>query len=185
MGYLQHGQYCTTRSVLSMSCMELLKPSILSSFIFWPFKFFFSVSTIFAVWKVEISFTSYLQNHTCERTFHSHKYVYSFLLIFFSLKFLHFKSHSCTHCSQGKISNLSTNFMTASSHYITILDFLLWWCLKDYVYRNCVNNTSTLHARIIKAIQTVTKGMLTHTQAELEYHLDVIKAAKGSHVKAD
>ena len=54
-----------------------------------------------------------------------------------------------------------------------------------YVYKNSVDDTATLCAKIIKAIQSVAKGMLTCMWAELVYQLDVTRNTKGSNVEVD
>jgi len=44
----------------------------------------------------------------------------------------------------------------------------------------CVDDTGTLHARRIKAICIVVTRMITHTGAELDYWLDVVRITRGS-----
>jgi hypothetical protein len=65
------------------------------------------------------------------------------------------------------------------------LDIFLWECVKHYVYINSVDNIATLCARIIKAIQSMAKGILTCTWAELVYQLDVTGATWGSNVEVN
>jgi hypothetical protein len=54
-----------------------------------------------------------------------------------------------------------------------------------YVYINSVDDTTTLCAKIIEAIQSVVKGMLTCMRAELVYELDVTRKTTGSNVEVD
>jgi hypothetical protein len=57
----------------------------------------------------------------------------------------------------------------------THFNFLLWRCVKCYVFRTSVNDIGTIHASIIKAIQSVVGRMLTCTSANTNYQLDVIR----------
>jgi hypothetical protein len=50
-----------------------------------------------------------------------------------------------------------TIFLAPYSHYIMPLDFVLWRCVKDYVYRNTMDDTATLHIMVIKAVQSAAK----------------------------
>lgn len=44
-----------------------------------------------------------------------------------------------------------------------------------------MDDTEIFLAMVIEAIQSVMKGMLTHTQAELNCQLDMNRTTKGSH----
>ena len=65
---------------------------------------------------------------------------------------------------------------------ITPLDFFLWGYVKDKVYSTPVADITNLKARITDAFATVTEDMLENTWREIDYRLDVLRAAKGEHV---
>jgi hypothetical protein len=44
-----------------------------------------------------------------------------------------------------------------------------------------VDDIAAFHARMMGAIQSVMRGMLTHMWAELDYQLHLIRATRGSH----
>lgn len=46
-----------------------------------------------------------------------------------------------------------------------------------------MEDTEILLAMIIEAIQSVVKGMLTHTYVELNCQLDMNRTTRGSHIK--
>ena len=66
---------------------------------------------------------------------------------------------------------------------ITPLDFFLWGCVMDIVYRIKVRDVSDLQQRIIEALDTVTVDMLAGTWLEIEYRLDILRATDGAHVE--
>jgi hypothetical protein len=53
------------------------------------------------------------------------------------------------------------------------------------VYINSVHDTAMLCAKIIEAIQSVAKGMLTCMWAELVNQLDVTRNTRGSNVEVE
>jgi len=65
------------------------------------------------------------------------------------------------------------------------LDFFLCGDVKDNVYRTHVEDVATLHARVLKAIQSMTKGMSTCTGVELDYCLDMTRINGGSQAQTD
>ncbi|GBO29186.1 hypothetical protein AVEN_124673-1 [Araneus ventricosus] len=70
-----------------------------------------------------------------------------------------------------------------SSPDITPLDFFLWSFVKNIVYKTSVPSLDELKRRIVTAIENVTSQMLENTWREIEFHLDVLRATKGSHVQ--
>lgn len=48
-----------------------------------------------------------------------------------------------------------------------------------------MDDTATFCTRIIEATQSVAKGILIHTWAEVVYQLGVIRAGRGSHGEMD
>jgi hypothetical protein len=54
-----------------------------------------------------------------------------------------------------------------------------------YVYINSVNDIAALCAKLIEAIQSVAKRMLTCMWAELVYQLDVTRTTRGSNVEVN
>ena len=66
---------------------------------------------------------------------------------------------------------------------ITPLDFFLWGCVKDIVYRTKVRDIDDLQHRIIEAIDTLTVDMLARAYLqEIKYWLDIARATDGAHV---
>jgi len=51
--------------------------------------------------------------------------------------------------------------------------------MKDDVYRTRVEDIATLQARVIKAIQSMTKGTSSCMGVELDYCLDMIRITGG------
>ena len=66
---------------------------------------------------------------------------------------------------------------------ITPLDFFLWGCVKDRVYRTPVRDVETLQSRQIEVLATVNEEMLENTWREIEYRLDILRATNGAHVE--
>jgi hypothetical protein len=66
---------------------------------------------------------------------------------------------------------------------ITLWTFL-WGFVKDKVYSTPVPDTGILKARIRDALAAVTEEMLEKSWREIEYRLDVLRAANGAHVEA-
>ena len=94
--------------------------------VFSSFQFLFSVFIIFAMWKVEVSCMSCLSNHTCNRTWHLHKQVYTCFYFFMSF-ILSYIEALATH----KVNvRCWTNLMAPHSRDIMPLDFffcrVLW-----------------------------------------------------------
>jgi hypothetical protein len=88
--------------------------------------------------KVEISCMSCWSNHTCTRTWHLHKQVYTFFwgggggVLFFHL--LNFNLHWSTHYSWSKYQiRCWTNLMAPHSRDIMPLEFFPWSFMKDYI----------------------------------------------------
>jgi len=63
------------------------------------------------------------------------------------------------------------------------LDFFLWGYVKDKVFSTPAPDITNLKARITDAFATVTEDMLENTWREIDYRLDVLRAAKGAHVE--
>ena len=66
---------------------------------------------------------------------------------------------------------------------ITPLDFFLWGYVRDKVFSTPVPDITNLKARITDAFATVTEHMLGNTWREIDYRLDVLRAAKVAHVE--
>ena len=66
---------------------------------------------------------------------------------------------------------------------ITPLDFFLWVCVKDVVYRTKVKDISDLTERITAAVEAIDEEMLKRTWTEIEYHLDILRATNGDHIE--
>ena len=149
---------------------------------FSPFQFF-PVSTTFPVWRVEISFTYYLSSHTCKRTWHLHKYVYSFFQIFdIFFHFLYFKLCWSTYYPQDKylVVDHSPGPVLPLYHAFRFctVEMCEGLCLQKCYGWHCNpshndNQSNPKHSR----------GKLTITQAALVYKLDMIRATKGSNVE--
>ena len=56
----------------------------------------------------------------------------------------------------------NTNFWLPQYPDITSVDFFLWWYVKNYIYGTSADDTSILHARIIKEIQSVAECWPIH-----------------------
>jgi hypothetical protein len=56
--------------------------------------------------------------------------------------------------------------------------------VKDDVY-TCVEDVAALHARVLKAIQSMTKGTSTCMGVELDYCLDMFRITGGSQAQTD
>jgi hypothetical protein len=63
------------------------------------------------------------------------------------------------------------------------LDFFAWESIKDVVYRREVRDLADLRQRIIEAVELITPHMLINTWQELEYRLDICRAAAGAHTE--
>jgi hypothetical protein len=59
-----------------------------------------------------------------------------------------------------------------------LLDFFLWGCVKDIMYKTPVSSLDELKLRIVAAIETVTPQMQENTWKETEYRLDILHATK-------
>ena len=57
--------------------------------------------------------------------------------------------------------------------------------MKGDVYRTHVEDVAALHARVLKAIQSMTKGTSTCTGVELVYCIDMFRITGGSHAQTD
>jgi hypothetical protein len=68
---------------------------------------------------------------------------------------------------------------------ITFLLFYLGEDVKCCVFRTSVDDIATLRARITEAIRRMVEIMLTHTWAELDYRIDVIRATRSFRVEVD
>ena len=66
---------------------------------------------------------------------------------------------------------------------ITPLDFFLWGYVKDKVFSTPVPDITSLKTRITDDFATITDDMLENTWREIDYRLDVLRAAKGAHVE--
>jgi hypothetical protein len=66
---------------------------------------------------------------------------------------------------------------------LTPLDFFLWGYIKDLVYQTKVQDVAKLHRRITAVCETVTPVMLQNTWQDVEYHLNICRATKGTHVE--
>jgi len=125
-------------SALSMLHINLLWPSVISTILFPSFQFLFSIFTIFAMWRVEISSTSCWSNHTCNRTWHLHKQVYTFFQVLF-LHVQNFKLHWSTCYSWGKYQ-VSDQFHGPTFlwyHALRFLEFYEELCLLEFCGWHC------------------------------------------------
>lgn len=125
----------------------------------------FSVSTLFAVCKVEMSFTSHLSCHTFNR-------IGLFLskrarLFFRYFSFIYF------------ISGVDQSPGPQRSLDVMPLNIFLCGYVKCYVVRTSADDIGALCATIIEAIPCVVKRMLTRTWAELEYRFHVARTTRG------
>jgi len=59
------------------------------------------------------------------------------------------------------------------------LDFCLRWYFKDKVFSTPVPDITNLKARITDAFATITEDMMENTWREIDYRIDVLRAAKG------
>jgi hypothetical protein len=66
---------------------------------------------------------------------------------------------------------------------ITPLDFFLWGYVKDRVYATPICDVAELCRKITDVIHTITSNMLNNTWAEIDYHLDILRATNGAHVE--
>jgi len=55
--------------------------------------------------------------------------------------------------------------------------------VKDKVFSTPVPDITNLKARIADAFATITEDVLENTWTEIDYRLDVLRAAKGAHVE--
>jgi len=135
------------------------------------------------VWRVEISFTTYLSSPTCKRTWHLHKYVYSFFQIFgIFFHFLHFKLCWRTSYSQDKnlVLDDSPGPMIPIYHAFQFcpVEMCEGLCLKKCCRWHCNPSHNDNRSNTKRS-----KGKLTSTQAALVYKLHMIRATKGSNVE--
>ena len=63
------------------------------------------------------------------------------------------------------------------------LDFFLWGYIKNIVYAEKIRNIQHLQERITSAIETVTRDMIQKTWQEIEFRLDVSRAANGARIE--
>jgi hypothetical protein len=61
--------------------------------------------------------------------------------------------------------------------------FFAWGFIKDVVYRRKVRDVADLRQRVIEAVELITRHMLINTWQELEYRLDICRAAAGAHTE--
>jgi hypothetical protein len=61
------------------------------------------------------------------------------------------------------------------------LDIFAWEFVKDVMYRRKVWDVADLRQRIIEAVELIKPYMLINTWQELEYRLDISRAAAGAH----
>ncbi|GBN38262.1 hypothetical protein AVEN_264727-1 [Araneus ventricosus] len=66
---------------------------------------------------------------------------------------------------------------------ITPFDFYLWGYVKQHVDSERTNDINHLKQRITDVIRSVTPDVLTRVWEELEYPLDVCRAANGAHIE--
>ena len=66
---------------------------------------------------------------------------------------------------------------------MTPLDFFAWEFIKDVVYRRIVRDLADLRQGIIEAVEHITPHMLINTWQELEYRLDICRAATRAHIE--
>ena len=67
---------------------------------------------------------------------------------------------------------------------LTPLDFFLWGCVKDLVYKPPLpQNNLDLRARITAAIETVDHQMLQRTWAKIDYRFDLCRVTNGAHIE--
>lgn len=149
---------------------------------FSPFQVF-PVFTIFPVWRVEISFTTYLPSPTCKRTWYLRKHVYSFFQIFdIFFHFLHFKLLWRTYYSQDKnlVVDHSPGPMIPIYHAFRFchVEMCEGLCLKKCYGWQCNPSHNDNRSNPKRS-----KGKLTSTQAALVYKLDMIWATKRSTVE--
>ena len=63
------------------------------------------------------------------------------------------------------------------------LIFFLWGYIKNIVYAEKIRNIQHLQERVTSAIETVTRDMIQKTWQEIEFRLDVSRAANGAHIE--
>lgn len=63
---------------------------------------------------------------------------------------------------------------------ITPLDFFLWHCVEDILYRTKLQDIADPKRWIADAIE---EGMLHRTWQEIEYRFDVPRAINGAHIE--
>jgi len=63
------------------------------------------------------------------------------------------------------------------------LDFFLWVYIKNIAYAKKIRNIQHLQERITSAIENVTRDMIQKPWQEIEFHLDVSRAANDAHIK--
>jgi hypothetical protein len=73
--------------------------------------------------------------------------------------------------------------LTILQQDLTPLDFFLWGYVKIIVYHVKINDLQRLKACIRNAMATVTPNMFQAMWDDVEYHLDVCRATKGTHVE--
>ena len=66
---------------------------------------------------------------------------------------------------------------------ITPLNFFLWGCVKDIMYRTKMQDITDLKQRISNAIATIDEYMLQQTWQEIEYRLDVLHLTNGADIE--
>ena len=72
---------------------------------------------------------------------------------------------------------------TPRSLDITHLDFFLWGCVKDIVYRTAIRGINELKQRTIDANAAIDEDVLQRTWQEIDYRLDVLNATNGAHTE--
>ncbi|PSN42399.1 hypothetical protein C0J52_21658, partial [Blattella germanica] len=70
-----------------------------------------------------------------------------------------------------------------SSPDITPLDFFLWGYVKVRVFPTSVQDLHDVRTRILDTTGTIPMDMLDRTWHEIEYRLDIVRAANGAHVE--
>ena len=137
------------------------------------FRFYFSVTTAFAVWRVEINYASHLSSHACNRIWDLHKCTSIFCWLIFLLYFLHFQTSWSTCYSWGKYQVMDHSPGPILSWYHT-LRFLPVGMFE----RICFQKFCGWHFN--PSWKGVVKDILTHTWAQLVCQLYVIRATRGS-----
>jgi hypothetical protein len=76
-----------------------------------------------------------------------------------------------------------TNRLASRSPDLTPFDFFLWGYVKNNIHQVKINDLEHLKARIGDAVATVTPSTLQATWNEVEYRVDICRAAKGAHIE--